>query len=112
MGQEAQGGGSDPVSRSTAVIAALRARTHALDVEHRLAARRLASIEGHGADLSQPVPARIVTFLAENTWTTWTPAEIMAAVRGGSEAVRKALQRLVADGRVVRSGHAAYGVPR
>lgn len=74
------------------------------------ALKRLVAIAEHEPALTKPVTDRIYDMLRSNFEWSFSPAEIMEAVHAGEEAVRKALQRLVARGLIEWKGHAAYGV--
>lgn len=70
---------------------------------------RLTAVTEHRPDPSKSVGSCIQDFLRANSEWSFSPSEIMVAVHVREEAVRKALQRLVARGLIEWRGHAAYG---
>lgn len=89
--------------------ASLRARLAKVQAEAE-ALKRLVAIAEHEPELAKPVTDRIYDMLHANFEWSFSPAEIMEAVHASEEAVRKALQRLVARGLIEWKGHAAYGI--
>jgi hypothetical protein len=89
--------------------ASLRARLARVEAEAE-ALKRLVVLAEHKPELTKPVTDRIYDMLRANHEWAFSPAEIMEAVHAGEEAVRKALQRLMARGLIEWKGHAAYRV--
>lgn len=71
-------------------------------------AQRLACIQGYRPDAGMPVSKRVAAFLIENRSSAWKEVEIATAVRGSTEAVRKALGRMAADKSVERVARATW----
>jgi len=76
--------------------------------EHEEFERRIGVISDHAPDMTVPVARRIEAFL--KTWVghNFSPRELMVAVNGNEDAVRKALTGLVTDDLIVRTAHATY----
>jgi hypothetical protein len=87
----------------------MRARLAKVQAEAE-ALKRLVAIAEHEPELAKPATERIHDMLRANFAWSFSPAEIMEAVHAGEEAVRKALQRLVARGLIERKGHATYSI--
>ena len=89
---------------------ALRARAEELREELLEVQWRLGAITGHRPDPAQTVAQRIRTFLAQHAGKTFSPKELMEAIGGGEDAVRRALTHLVVDGLLVKETHANYKI--
>ena len=111
-----------PSGRSDAAMADLRAlaaakkaaaeqraaEALAAAAEHEEFERRIGVISNHSPDMTAPVARRIEAFL--KTWSGhhFSPRELMIAVNGNEDAIRKALTGLVTNGLIVKTAHATY----
>lgn len=89
---------------------ALRCRADELRAELREVEWRISAITSHRFDPRQTVAQRIRTFLAKHAGKTFSPKELMEAIGGGEDAVRRALTHLVVDGILAKAGHATYEI--
>lgn len=98
-----------------ALAAAKKAAAEERAAEARAAAaeaedldRRLSVINSYAPDMTLPVGRRIEAFLKTWAGLNFSPRELMVAVNGNEDAVRKALTGLVTDETIAKSAHATY----
>lgn len=107
MGMQCQGAHLSVDGRASV---ALRDRAEELRAELRELEWRIAAITDHRYDPQQTVAQRIRAFLSKHAGKTFTPKELMEAIGGGEDAVRRALTHLVVERVLVRTAHAMYEI--